>query len=100
MGLNMRIRPEKILEYVACPQFGNTYYGEWGILNIEQRRTIKELCEYTLLLENIITQMEKEELEKCSICNEPTEDQFLTDTEGLPNGNVGKVCPDCLEDMK
>lgn len=34
---------EKIRKVIECPQFGNARYGEWGALNLEQRKYIKRL---------------------------------------------------------
>lgn len=36
---------EKIRKAIECPQFNNTRYGEWGILNLEQRKYIKRLLD-------------------------------------------------------
>ena len=36
---------EKIRKAIECPQFGNKTYGEWGILNLEQRKFIKRLLD-------------------------------------------------------
>lgn len=36
---------ERIRKAIACPQFGNETYGEWGILNLEQRSYIKRLLD-------------------------------------------------------
>ena len=36
---------EKIRKAIECPQFGNETYGEWGILNLEQRKFIKRLLD-------------------------------------------------------
>lgn len=36
---------EKIRKAIECPQFNNTRYGEWGALNLEQRRYIKRLLD-------------------------------------------------------
>ena len=36
----------EIREKIACPQFGDRDYGAWGILNYEQRKTIRRLLEY------------------------------------------------------
>ena len=36
---------EKIRKAIECPQFGNETYGEWGILNLEQRNLIKRLLD-------------------------------------------------------
>ena len=41
---------KQIREAIACPQLGDTTYGEWGILTVEQRLTIARLLdelEYT-----------------------------------------------------
>lgn len=35
---------EKIRKAIECPQFGKTY-GEWGALNLEQRKYIKRLLD-------------------------------------------------------
>lgn len=36
---------EKIRKAIECPQFGNETYGEWGALNLEQRKFIKRLLD-------------------------------------------------------
>lgn len=36
---------EKIRKAIACPQFGDVTYGEWGTLTLIQRRYIKELLD-------------------------------------------------------
>ena len=36
---------EKIRKAIECPQFNNTRYGEWGALNLEQRKYIKRLLD-------------------------------------------------------
>ena len=36
---------EKIRKAIECPQFGNETYGEWGSLNLEQRKYIKRLLD-------------------------------------------------------
>lgn len=36
---------EKIRKAIECPQFGNETYGEWGALNLEQRKYIKRLLD-------------------------------------------------------
>ena len=40
------------------------------------------------------------ELEQCSVCEEWFDETDLTDTEGLINGGIGYVCPQCYKDMK
>lgn len=34
---------EKIRRAIECPQFENENYGEWGTLNLEQRKYIRKL---------------------------------------------------------
>lgn len=36
---------EKIRKAIECPQFGNETYGEWGALNLEQKKYIKRLLD-------------------------------------------------------
>ena len=36
---------ERMRKAVECPQFGNLDYGEWGALNLNQRRDIKRLLD-------------------------------------------------------
>lgn len=36
---------ERMRKAVKCPQFGNLDYGEWGTLNLNQRRDIKRLLD-------------------------------------------------------
>lgn len=37
---------KRIREYIACPQFGDENYGEWGILRLDQRKAILGLLEH------------------------------------------------------
>lgn len=54
---------EKIRKAIECPQFGDTDYGEWGILTLEQRRLIKRLLDELDSADNFIKkQKENEEL--------------------------------------
>lgn len=36
---------EKIRQAIKCPQFGDKDYGEWGALNLKQRKLIKKLLD-------------------------------------------------------
>ncbi len=36
---------ERIRKAIECPQLNNTRYGEWGALNLEQRKYIKRLLD-------------------------------------------------------
>lgn len=37
---------KEIREKIACPQFGDDHYGEWGALTLQQRKTILKLLDY------------------------------------------------------
>ena len=52
---------KEIRDYIACPQFGDDYYGKWGALRLDQRRKIKDLLDY-------ITNLQ-EENEYSNYCN-------------------------------
>lgn len=45
---------KEIREYIAGPMFGDIKYGKWGILTVEQRLKIKELCDYASDLETMV----------------------------------------------
>lgn len=49
----------EIREKISCPQLGDEHYGEWGILTINQRRTIY------LLLQEI--SLQKAEIERLTV---------------------------------
>ena len=48
---------EKIRKAIECPQFNNTRYGEWGALNLEQRRYIKRLLDELDSADNYIKKL-------------------------------------------
>ena len=54
---------DKIRKSIECPQFGNSSYGEWGALRIEQRRNIKRLLDELDSADNYIVKMYKEKQE-------------------------------------
>ena len=67
---------ERIRKAIECPQFGNETYGEWGALNLEQRKYRKRLlneldsadnCVKKLYLEN---QKQKKRIDKAIECLE------------------------------
>lgn len=35
---------EDIEKFIQCPQFGDSNYGKWGALKLDQRLAIKSLC--------------------------------------------------------
>lgn len=70
----LSVRPEKIREYVACPQFGDIHYGAWGALRFDQRKAIKDLCEWAIYLEKMLdkemkkNKVPRETNKRCPIC--------------------------------
>ena len=48
---------KQIREATACPQLGNTTYGKWGALNLEQRRYIKRLLDELDSADNYIKKL-------------------------------------------
>ncbi|MBO5476158.1 MAG: hypothetical protein J6A15_00195 [Clostridia bacterium] len=48
---------EKIRKAIECPQFGNGHYGEWGALNLEQRKYIKRLLDELDSADNYIKKL-------------------------------------------
>ena len=54
---------DKIRKSIECPQFGNSSYGEWGALRIEQRRNIKRLLDELDSADNYIVKIYKEKQE-------------------------------------
>lgn len=61
------MRLEKIREYIACPELGDTHYGRWGILTCEQRLTIYHLLQkidnYDKLIRSLLEENAKHEAE-------------------------------------
>lgn len=41
----MELSTKRIRELIACPQFGDDHYGEWGCLAYDQRKAILHLVE-------------------------------------------------------
>ena len=51
---------KEIREKISCPQLGDEHYGEWGILNMSQRREIKRMLDYIDAQEEYIRTLHKE----------------------------------------
>ena len=60
---------EEIREKISCPQLGDEHYGEWGILTLNQRRTIKRLLDFIEAQEEYINrlQQQNERLNKANL---------------------------------
>ena len=50
----------KIRKSIECPEFGNSSYGEWGSLRIDQRRNIKKLLDELDMADDYIKKLYKE----------------------------------------
>ena len=48
---------KQIREAISCPQLGDTTYGEWGILTVEQRLTIARLLDELEHADNYIKRL-------------------------------------------
>ena len=51
---------KEIRQKISCPQFNDDHYGEWGILTLHQRRTIKRMVEYIDTQEQYIEKLNLE----------------------------------------
>lgn len=67
------------------------YYGVSGQFMSSHTMTVAE-CPYC-------GSDDYEKMAKCPICDEYCREDDMLDTEGLPNGGVGYVCPSCYEDI-
>lgn len=74
---------EKIRKAIECPQFNNTRYGEWGALNLEQRKYIKRLLDELDRADNYIknlyfeNQKQKEVIDKLELENKVLKEQMV-----------------------
>lgn len=57
---------EKMRKAIECPQFGDSAYGEWGTLTLEQRKLIRRLLDELDRADEYNKQLyfEKDELEQ------------------------------------
>ena len=53
---------EKIRKSIECPEFGNSSYGAWGSLRIDQRRNIKRLLDELDGADDYIKKLYKENI--------------------------------------
>ena len=76
---------EKIRKAIECPQFGNSHYGEWGSLRLEQRELIRRLLNELDNADNYILKLYKKIETIKSFCNdyidldEETKEKYLLD---------------------
>ena len=71
---------EKIRKAIECSQFGSARYGEWSMLNFDQRKSIKRLLDELDRADAYIVKMykEKQKLQKYKSLYENEKDH--TDT--------------------
>lgn len=50
---------EEIRKRIACPQFGDDNYGDWGSLPFIVREEIKRLCDYCAVVDKKADEYEK-----------------------------------------
>ena len=72
-------RVKEILDFVKAPPHSDNY-GRWGALNPEQRRTISELCNSWLMLNDIV---ERYRILTGGTFEEPKEDRNIEDTSTI-----------------
>lgn len=91
---------KEIREKISCPQLGDNHYGEWGILTLHQRLTIKRMLDCIDAQEKRIRslQAENEGLKaenKSSVYKEVFDRIML-----LPHEVVSKVLSFDLDDFE
>ena len=97
----------KIKEYYKAERWSYTSLGKalgvtkQTILNWNKGTHMPGIIMIKALAELLKVDVEDliSELVECS-CGEMVEQKDMTDTEGMINGGVGSVCPDCLRDME
>lgn len=51
---------KEIREKISCPQLGDNHYGDWGILTVQQRLTIKRMLDHIDMQEIRILSLQAE----------------------------------------
>lgn len=65
---DMELSTKRIRELIACPQFGDDHYGEWGCLAYDQRKAMLQMVE--------TIDRQQAEIENLSIALEVTRDNL------------------------
>ena len=68
---------EKIRKAIECPQFGNETYGEWGALNLEQRKYIKRLLNELDSADNCVKKLYLENIKQKEVIDKATNELFI-----------------------
>ena len=76
---------ERIRKAIECPQFGDETYGEWGALNLEQRKFIKRLLDELDRADNYIKKvyLENQELKEQLLVAKTNEETFRLEMEDI-----------------
>ena len=76
---------ERIRKAIECPQFGDETYGEWGALNLEQRKFIKRLLDELDRADNYIKKvyLENQELKEQLLVTQTNEETFRLEMEDI-----------------
>ena len=91
---------KRIREKISCPQLGDDHYGEWGILNLNQRIAIKELLDFVDAQENYIKSLRAkiEELGKVfKNCDEYELDECCENCVFYDNDRNDQPCCGCID---
>ena len=74
---------EKIRKAIECPQLNNTRYGEWGAVNLEQRKYIKRLLDELDSADNYLKRVYLENKQLKEII-----DKAILNTEEIANNII------------
>ena len=84
---------KRIKEKISCPQLGDDHYGEWGILNLNQRIAIKELLDFVDAQENYIKSLQA----KIEEVGEVAKKQIPKKLDGKDEDDLVCGCHNCGE---
>ena len=92
---------ERIRKAIECPQFGDETYGEWGALNLEQRKFIKRLLDELDRADNYIKKvyLENQELKEQLLVAQTNEETFRLEMEDITRA-LGLAEDTLFDDVK
>ena len=82
---------DKIRKAIECPQFGSARYGEWGMLNLGQRKNIKRLLDELDSADAYVVKIYKEKQELINYLKEQINDCPLTGNNENDMFYMGKM---------
>ena len=95
---------KEIRRKICCPQLDDEHYGEWGILTLNQRLTIKRMLDFIESQEEHIKQLEEEDEElnaEVEVLKIPcgtiiyTKDKWLV--LNMESQDLGRAIKSCVE---